>query len=502
MQELNYDKVALQDQSERLLQLLTDEQQEIFQCIIASTSSHVGNFFFVYGYGGTGKTFLWNALTTTLRSKGKIVLAIASSAIAATLLPSGRTAHSRFAIPIDINEDSVCNISQRSPLAYLLQQTELIIWDEAPMIRRHCIEAFDRSLKDIMHCDLPFGGKSIVMGGDFRQILPVIPKGSRADIVNASISSSYLWSYCKIYKLMKNMRLTSSSSSSDREKIEKFSQWLLDIGDGRVGESNDGIVDIEIPSEILITSYKDPLVAIVSSTYPDLLDNLSNTAYFNDRAILAPTLECVNQINEFMCGILPGESVEYFSCDSVCRSSQESDSFEDLYTTEFLNTINSSGLPPHKLTLKIGAPVMLLRNVDQASGLCNGTRLRITKLGKCVIEAVTLNGSSPNQKVLIHRMDMNPSENRWPFRMQRRQFPIILSFAMTINKSQGQSLYNVGLYLPRPIFTHGQLYVALSRVRSINGLRILIHDIDKQAKSTTTNVVFYEIFQNLQAINA
>ncbi|XP_054795045.1 uncharacterized protein LOC129300500 [Prosopis cineraria] len=381
LQKLNYDKVALQDQSERLLQLLTDEQQEIFQCIIASTSSHVGNFFFVYGYGGTGKTFLWNALTTTLRSKGKIVLAVASSAIAATLLPSGRTAHSRFAIPIDINEDSVCNISQRSPLAYLLQQTELIIWDEAPMIRRHCIEAFDRSLKDIMHCDLPFGGKSIVMGGDFRQILPVIPKGSRADIVNASISSSYLWSYCKIYKLTKNMRLTSSSSSSDREKIEKFSQWLLDIGDGRVGESNDGIVDIEIPSEILITSYKDPLAAIVSSTYPDLLDNLSNTAYFNDRAILAPTLECVNQINEFMCGILPGESVEYFSCDSVCRSSQESDSFEDLYTTEFLNTINSSGLPPHKLTLKIGAPVMLLRNVDQASGLCNGTRLRITKLG-------------------------------------------------------------------------------------------------------------------------
>ncbi|XP_054813326.1 uncharacterized protein LOC129313966 [Prosopis cineraria] len=213
------------------------------------------------------KTIKDKKIFGTIRA-GKVVLAVASSAIATTLLPSGRTAHSRFAIPIDINEDS----------------------DEAPMIRRHCIEAFDRSLKDIMHCDLPFGGKSIVMGGDFRQILP-------------------------------NMQLTSSSSSSDREKIEKFSQWLLDIGDSRVGESNDGIVDIEIPSEILITLYKDHLATIVSSTYPDLLDNLSNTTYFNDRAILALTLECVNQINEFMCGILPGELVEYFSCDFVCRSS-------------------------------------------------------------------------------------------------------------------------------------------------------------------------------------
>ena len=91
---------------------------------------------------------------------------------------------------------------------------------------------------------------------------------------------------------------------------------------------------------------------------------------------------------------------------------------------------------------------MLLRNIDQGSGLCNGTRLRVTNLSQIVIGALTLNGTKPNEKILLHRVNMNPSETRWPFQMQRRQFPIIVSFAMTINKSQGQSLKQVGLYLP------------------------------------------------------
>ena len=98
--------------------------------------------------------------------------------------------------------------------------------------------------------------------------------------------------------------------------------------------------------------------------------------------------------------------------------------------------------------------------------MCNGTRLRVTRLRTSVIEDITLNDSHPNEKVLIHRMNMNPSETKWPFRMTRRQFPITLSFVMTINKSQGQSLRHVGIYLSKPVFTHGQLYVVLSRVRA------------------------------------
>ena len=138
---------------------------------------------------------------------------------------------------------------------------------------------------------------------------------------------------------------------------------------------------------------------------------------------------------------------------------------------------------------------MLIRNIDQAAGLCNGTRLRTTILGKHFIKAIALNGTSAGQEVLIHRMNMNPSDTKLPFKMNRRQFPIITSFAMTINKSQGQSLARVGVYLPTPVFSHSQLYVALSRVKSIDGLSILILGQDKHPTNVTTNVVYVEVLQ-------
>ena len=127
-----------------------------------------------------------------LRSKGKIILSVASSKIAALLLPFGKNTHAMFKIPVNLIKATYCSFSKHSELADLIRQTSLIIWDEAPMSHRWVIETVDRTLRDI--CDqknMPFGGKLIVLGGDFRQILPVVTKGSRVDIVAASLSKSH-----------------------------------------------------------------------------------------------------------------------------------------------------------------------------------------------------------------------------------------------------------------------------------------------------------------------
>ncbi|XP_042065272.1 uncharacterized protein LOC121808756 [Salvia splendens] len=148
--ELPYDREALGREHLEFLSKFTDEQLNVHDTIMSFVNSTKGKMFFVYGYGGTGKTFIWRSLSARIRSTGGIVLNVASSGIASLLFPGGRTTHSRFKIPINVNEDSMCNIKQGSDLAELIIRSKLIIRDEALMIHKHCIEAVDRTFRDIL----------------------------------------------------------------------------------------------------------------------------------------------------------------------------------------------------------------------------------------------------------------------------------------------------------------------------------------------------------------
>ncbi|GKD72870.1 putative DNA helicase Pif1-like protein, partial [Tanacetum coccineum] len=155
--ELCYNKDELVTEHETLFSNLTSEQKNVYTKVMTAVEKKVRGVFFLYGYGGTGKTYVWRTLSAALRSKGEIVLNVASSGIASLLLSGGRTAHSRFAIPINVNEESFCSIKPGSDLAALLEKTSLIIWDEAPMMHKHCFESLDRTLRDILGMKNKFG---------------------------------------------------------------------------------------------------------------------------------------------------------------------------------------------------------------------------------------------------------------------------------------------------------------------------------------------------------
>ncbi|KAL6502427.1 hypothetical protein OROHE_024432 [Orobanche hederae] len=164
-----------------------------------------------------------------------------------------------------------------------------------------------------------------------------------------------------------------------------------------------------------------PSLLLWKSMYPSSLHSVPDPQCFQDRAILAPTNDIVEKTNDHVMSKMSGEVVEYLSSDSICKTERDMADNEDVFSPEFLNTIKCSGLPNHVIWLKVGCLVMLLRNIDQARGLCNGTRMVVTKLGKQVIEASPISGKGKGQNVLICRMIMSPSDfTKFPIRFQRR----------------------------------------------------------------------------------
>lgn len=126
---------------------------------------------------------MYNTILARIRSQINISVAVASSGIAAELLAGGRTAHSMFKMHIPIQETSTCNVRKQSIAAKLIHDTSIIIWDEIPMVYKYVLECVNRTLFDIMDCEDPFGGKVILLGGDFRQVLPVIRHGGQSAII-------------------------------------------------------------------------------------------------------------------------------------------------------------------------------------------------------------------------------------------------------------------------------------------------------------------------------
>ena len=451
---------------------LNGEQRIVYNTILESINNEDGTLFFLDAPAGTGKTFLINLLLAKMKMANKEHIAVASSGIAATLLLNGRTAHSIFKIPIQLNEDSICSINKNSKSGKLFKSCKFIVWDECTMTHKHALEAVDRMLRDIVNKDKPMGGLTLLLSGDFRQILPVVKRGTKTDHINSCLKTSVMWKNIRSMKLTKNMRVFLSNN----QDTATFENHLLDIGNGMTQKNNG--MDI-IPCGNIMENKNE----LIKKIYENVEDNYLDENWLCERCILTPKNDNVYIINQNLLNKFPGEMKVYRSIDRVQKEEEVVD-----YPIEFLNSIKLSGLSDHKLTLKVGAPIMLLRNLNPPK-LCNGSRLIITNLHNNLIEAKILTGQYKGEEVMIPKIPLIPSD--YPFNFRRLQFPIKLCFSMTINKSQGQSFKVVGLDLETECFAHGQLYVGCSRAREEKELYILAKD------GLTANVVYKEVLNNL-----
>ncbi len=293
-----------------------------------------------------------------------------------------------------------------------------------------------------------------------RQTLPVIPRGTAADELNACLKASPLWTT--------NMRV---QLQNDRIAAQ-FSKQLLAVGNGKVRvDATSGLITLTND----FCRFVDSQLAIFENVFQTISANYQNYAWLSQRAILAAKNNDAQALSFTIQSKIAGDLVTYNSVDSITNPDDVVN-----YPTEFLNSLELPGFPPHNLQLKVGTVIMILRNLNPPR-LCNGTRFSVKRLMPNLIEATIINGKYAGENVYI--------STDLPFDFKRLQFPVRLAFAMTINKSHGQSLSVCGINLENHCFSHGQLYVACSRVGKPSALFVLTSD------QKTKNVVFQRALQ-------
>jgi hypothetical protein len=425
---------------ERLSSLLTAEQHNAASSVMESVTNQIGfNVFAVLCSAGTGKTLFANFVACSLRAQGRIVVCVAASALAASLLEGGHTAHHTLHIPIPANDATFCSFTASE--RQVMKSADLLIWDEASMISQHVADTVDRSLQDMLQDTRPFGGKTIMFTGDFKQLLPVL-RGGKGD--NITIQRCSWWPNVRILEFRLNFR-----AGQDVE----FARMLESVGSGEMAE-------VAVPQQCQARDVADLVERVFGN---DLLNADANSM------VLSLTLDDAETINTYCIQKNAG----------VCREAHAADTFincrhPDQYPPEIVAGIRMPGVPPSCLRMKLGGRYMIIKNMSKE--IFNGVRCVLVAFAgtKCVFVRL-ISGPATGTTTIIPCcvFNISPDQSGLPFNIRRRQFPMIVAYAVTVHKAQGQTLVKVGLYITTDIFTHGQLYTALSRTRGWSNIVVL-----------------------------
>jgi ATP-dependent exoDNAse (exonuclease V) alpha subunit len=338
----------------------------------------------------------------------------------------------------------------------------------------------------------------MIFVGDWRQLLPVIKDGEPVDQVRMCAQKLIYWRHVRHLKLDENMRVN-NLKVNDLNNSAMYDEWnkvLHLIGKQRRPFRSIDLSDRNLLQRLQVNVVDDSDPATLIDIVFDGL-NTERTApmeaerYFADRAILCPTNEEVNLINNM--------ALEMFRPDAEVHRLMSTDYIDESDPMQFaqvpvevLNTIEATGIPQHQLDLKIGAIVMLTRNINSAQGLVNGTRLIVLNVHRTLVVCKIATGALTGQIVSIPRITIIVGEDEH-IKFVRRQFPLRLAFALTIHKSQGQTFKKLGLFVRGVLFSHGHLYVAFSRVGDPRNIYIMMPSGDVRVLD---NVVFVELFAN------
>lgn len=482
---------------------LNAEQRAIFDKVERALNDSEPCCIFVDGPGGTGKTFLYQTICHLVRSRGETIFPTAWTGIAAALLQGGRTCHSRFGLPVPFTRESTTRISAISQQANEIRNARVILADEASMMPTAFIDELDRMLRDFTGIKKPFGGKIVLFSGDFRQTLPVFPGSTRFEIVAQCITNSNLFRQnFQIFRLTTNMRLNPDQIG--------FREWLLSLGNGELPRYKDRHPDlIRLPEDLVLGDKQVHLYGRLvrrPCDEQDLCDFVFETpfnlieSYRQSRGILSPLNEDTMTTNEKILLNVVSDGLTYNGVDMLSFIHADDADEVQVFPLELIHSMTPSGMPPHVLNLKVSSIVILQRNLNTQLGFCNGTRMRVIK---CMENFIVVSCLRTQNVCFVPRIPLTCRTSRFPFELRRLQIPVRLGYAMTINKSQGQTFDRLGIYLKQPVFTHGQLYVALSRVRSKETVRILLNQTLSQGRLTlnpehyyTHNVVYREVLTN------
>ena len=299
----------------------------------------------------------------------------------------------------------------------------------------------------------------------------MVKGGSRTQKVNATIKSSYLWPYFKRFKLSKNLRANADA--------QEFAKFVRNVGRG-IPNSDEPEGYCRLPESVCTKE------SLTEKIFGSLMRN-RDYSKINETAILAALNKTVEDINDEVLDMLEENERIFFAQDTTDTE------HEATVMPDMLNSLRSAGLPPYKMRLKVNAVVMLLRNLNVAEGLCNGTRLQILEIGDRILKVMILTGDKRGDTVLIPRITVTDDQS-FPFPIHRHQFPVKLAYAITINKAQGQTFKRLGIDITSPVFDHGQLYTALSRAPCWESITVRLPE--DAVNTMVTNIVFEEVLDD------